>query len=345
MNYRKDWGRYLIAVEVIALILVLIYGAFRFIVPVGKNSDKSEGTIDGSEIVYNSDENTQDTEAVKSVSSQVIDTQIEPVTFSDAVNAKIESMSVEQKVCQLFITRPEEITGVTEFTQAGTKTKSAMSQYPLGGFIFSDTNFKGTAANRNMMSNIQKYANEQQGLNMFLAVNKSDNTVEFMTDNYMNMSIGISDDTVSGFTDSGIYTAITGFPGEKVTDISGLADSTANMIASGATAIVINNSTCEALTGDMSVPCSTSADSVGYLRNNAGFTGLIMTADLASGLPDGYSASEASVAAVKSGVSMIWVSTGFSDCYNAVLEAVQNGEISEDTLNQAVGRILTYKMN
>ncbi len=344
MNYRKDWGRYLIVIEVVALILVLIYGAFSIVAPAGKSLGKSAEATYDSEMVYSMDD-ASDAGTDGNASIADIDTQIEPMIFSDEVNANIESMSVEQKVCQLFITRPEEITGVTEFTQAGEKTKNAMNQYPLGGFIFSDINFKGTTATRNMMANIQQYANEQQGMNMFLAVNNADNTVQFMTDDYMNMSIGISSDVVSEYTNAGIYTALTGFPGEDVTDITALSDQTAGMVASGTTFVVVDNSTCEALTGDASAPCSTSANSVGYLRNNAGFSGLIMTSDLAYGLPDGYSASDASVEAIKSGVSIVWVSTGFLDCYNAVLTAAQNGDISEDTLNQAVGRILTYKMS
>ena len=50
-------------------------------------------------------------------------------------------MTTEEKVAQLFITRPEEITGVSQFTQAGNKTKAAIGTYPLGGFVFRQENF------------------------------------------------------------------------------------------------------------------------------------------------------------------------------------------------------------
>lgn len=343
MNYRNNWGRYLIAVEVAVLILVLVFGVVRFILPDNKNSRNNNGQPD-SEMIYN--QTVGDTES-DGDSNEInnINTQIEPVAFSDDVNAKIQSMSVEQKVCQLFITRPEEITGVSQFTQAGAKTKQAMSQYPLGGFVFSDSNFKATAANKNMMANIQKYANEQQGLNMFLAVSKSDNTAGFMTDNALNMGIGISADTVSEYSGAGVYTALTGFPGENVTELPSIEDTVKQNALSGATAMVIDNFACEALTGDANMPCSVSVNSVGYLRNTAGFNGIIMTSDLSSGLPDGYGAPQASVEAVKAGVSMVWVSTGFNDCYTAVLDAANSGEITEETLNQAVGRVLTIKMS
>ena len=52
---------------------------------------------------------------------------------------------------------------------------------------------------------------------------------------------------------------------------------------------------------------------------------------------------EAAVAAVKAGMSMLYVSTGFESSYNAVLSAVNSGEIPAEKLDDAVGRILTTK--
>ena len=47
-------------------------------------------------------------------------------------------MSVEQKVCQLFITRPEEVTGVTQFTQAGKKTQESLCGIPTLADMYSE---------------------------------------------------------------------------------------------------------------------------------------------------------------------------------------------------------------
>ena len=52
MNYRNNWGRYLIAVEVAVLILVLVFGVVRFILPDNKNSRNNNGQPD-SEMIYN----------------------------------------------------------------------------------------------------------------------------------------------------------------------------------------------------------------------------------------------------------------------------------------------------
>jgi len=49
------------------------------------------------------------------------------------------------------------------------------------------------------------------------------------------------------------------------------------------------------------------------------------------------------VEAMNAGADMLCVIDGFTNVYDAVLEAVENGEISEETLRVAVGRILTRK--
>ena len=81
-------------------------------------------------------------------------------------------MTTEEKVAQLFITRPEEITGVSQFTQAGNKTKAAIGTYPLGGFVFRQENFSGEAAVIKMMSSLQSFSQERLGVNLFLAIDE-----------------------------------------------------------------------------------------------------------------------------------------------------------------------------
>ncbi len=49
------------------------------------------------------------------------------------------------------------------------------------------------------------------------------------------------------------------------------------------------------------------------------------------------------VEAINTGADMLCVTDGFTNVYNSVLEAVENGEISEETLRVAMGRILTRK--
>ena len=114
---------------------------------------------------------TQETDGIQQV--QADGQQTAPAfTPSDSVKTKLSSMTTEEKVAQLFITRPEEITGVSQFTQAGNKTKAAIGTYPLGGFVFRQENFSGEAAVTKMMSSLQPFSQERLGVNLFLAIDE-----------------------------------------------------------------------------------------------------------------------------------------------------------------------------
>lgn len=115
-------------------------------------------------------------------------------------------------------------------------------------------------------------------------------------------------------------------------------------IEAGVPAVMMGNVICQSVTGEETTPCSTSAGAVNYMRTTMGFNGLLITDDLSdASLNKVYTQDEAAVAAVKAGMSMLYVSTCFESSYNAVLSAVNSGEIPAEKLDDAVGRILTTK--
>lgn len=414
MNFRKNGDKYLITIEVIALIVVLIFGAVHFVIP--DRSRKDNTIYTGSEINTDSEQST-DTAVPDDNGDDVVAAAFTP---SDSVKAKLESMTTEEKVAQMFITRPEEITGVAQFTQAGKKTKEALTTYPLGGFVFRQENFFGEAAVSQMMSNLQSYAQERNGVNMFLAIDEEGGdksplangnayTVEplpsemggadaagssaskiasYMTTNGLNMNMSPtadiaygdnadydkytfgSDSTtvadsvaaqISSYNGDGIFSVAGCFPGkgkavaDATTGMLWMTDTLADLetsdfvpykraIDSGVSAIMMGNVLCQSVTGEETTPCSLSSNAVNYVRSTMGFSGILITDDLSdTSLNSVYTQDEAVVAAVKAGMSMIYVSTGFEGSYNAVVEAANNGEISEEQLDDAVGRILTAK--
>lgn len=413
MNFRRNGDKYLITIEVIALIVVIVFGAVHFVMP--DNTTKK-----------NISENVEDQTNTEPVAdtSQPEDNgaAAEAVAFtpSDSVKAKLESMSTEEKVAQMFITRPEEITGVAQFTQAGKKTKAALETYPLGGFVFRQENFYGEAAVSQMMSNLQSYSQERIGMNMFLAIDEeggdrsplakgnaynveaapsemggadaagssASNIAGYMTTNGLNMNLSPSADIaygdnadndtytfgsdsttvadsvaaqISSYNGAGVFSVARCFPGkgkattDSATGMLWLTDNLADLeasdfvpykraIDSGVTALMMGNVLCQSVTGEETTPCSLSSKAVNYVRSTMGFTGILMTDDLSdTTLNAVYSQDEAAVAAVKAGMSMIYVSTGFEGSYSAVLSAVNSGEISAEQLDDAVGRILTIK--
>lgn len=114
-------------------------------------------------------------------------------------------------------------------------------------------------------------------------------------------------------------------------------------IDAGCGAIMVSHTFINAL--DAALPASLSVPVHRYLRNTMGFDGVIVTDDLAMGaITDLYGAEEAAILAVLAGNDLLCCSE-YQIQYTAVLEAVRSGRIAEETLDQAVRRILRWKSN
>jgi beta-N-acetylhexosaminidase len=94
-------------------------------------------------------------------------------------------------------------------------------------------------------------------------------------------------------------------------------------------------------------PASLSGDAIGVLRRDLGFDGVIITDDLAmAGARGSGTAAEAAVRAVRAGADLIIVSSPpqqQADAYDAVVEAVESGEIPRTRLEKSVERLLAVK--
>jgi beta-N-acetylhexosaminidase len=78
-----------------------------------------------------------------------------------------------------------------------------------------------------------------------------------------------------------------------------------------------------------------------------GFDGLVVTDDMTMGAIVGrYKIGEAVVRSIRAGSDILLVCHGYDNqvnAINAVLEAAKSGEISEDRLEESVGKILSLK--
>ena len=80
------------------------------------------------------------------------------------------------------------------------------------------------------------------------------------------------------------------------------------------------------------------------LRDSLGFEGVIVTDALnMGGIVRGYWPGEAAVKAIQAGTDMLIFSPDFKLAYQSVLEAVKDGRISQERLNESLRRILTVK--
>lgn len=112
-------------------------------------------------------------------------------------------------------------------------------------------------------------------------------------------------------------------------------------IQAGADAVLVSHNVMSCV--DSQLPASLSPAVHQELRNTLGFQGVIMTDDLAMEAVAAYATNEsAAVMAVQAGNDMI-VTTDFQTQIPQVVEAVKDGTIDEEQIDQSVTRILQWK--
>lgn len=130
----------------------------------------------------------------------------------DEVAKTVASLSLEQKVAQMFIVTPESITGVDTATQAGDTTKQALQNYPVGGIVYFEKNLLNADQTSTMISNSQQYAQDACGLPLFIGVDEEGGTVSRIGGNpgFDIANVGnMSDIGATGDTDKAKSTATT----------------------------------------------------------------------------------------------------------------------------------------
>ena len=85
---------------------------------------------------------------------------------------KIQSLTLEEKICQLFFITPECLTGYQQVTKAGDVTHEAINQYPVGGIMLSTQNLESVEQVREMNRLIQQYAAERVGIPVLISVDE-----------------------------------------------------------------------------------------------------------------------------------------------------------------------------
>ena len=105
------------------------------------------------------------------------------VNSDEEIESIISNLDTEEKVAQLFIVTPEEITGVAIVTQAGEKTKDALTLYPVGGLIYFSQNFEDPEQTREMLANTKQYIMDACGIEHFLDTDEEGGRVARLAEN------------------------------------------------------------------------------------------------------------------------------------------------------------------
>ena len=331
------------------------------------------------------------------------------------------ALTLEQKVGQLFIVRPDALDltlaqetindakadGVTELTDA---MRDALRTYPVGGICQFGKNISGPEQIKRFNDDLQaasqtplfitvdeeggrvsrlannpafdlpQYKNgaipdaramgqdiggylKQYGFNMDFApvadVNTNpDNPVigdrSFSSD--AETAARMVADAAQGLRENGILPTLKHFPGHGDTKedshtalavthktLAELQDCEFLPFAAdtGLHAVMVGHIAAPNVTGDMT-PATLSPALVGLIPDAENT--LIVTDSLAmDAITAAYTPGEAAVLALQAGCDVLLMPNGLPEAYNAVLQAVKDGTISEERLDRSVDKILRYK--
>ena len=353
------------------------------------------------------------------VLSEDEDTVENPV--NETVELFLSEMSLHDKICQMILAAPEALTGVETATAAGQMTQEAMSDYPVGGVILFAKNLENKDQTAGMISNLQKYAKDYNGIGLFISVDEEggkvarvaqklgttqlrpmyeyreqgtktayENAAAIAKDisrfgfnldfapvadtwsNSKNKVIGdraYSDDfektaelvasAVEGFHSENIMCTVKHFPGHGDTEEDSHTGSayvykTLNELRSkellpfkagiraGADMVMVGHITLPELD---SLPASLSSVIItDILRGELEYDGVVITDSLSmKALTDYYGEDKIAVMAVQAGNDILLCQTGMKSMVGALEDAVANGEITEERIDDSVRRILTLK--
>ncbi|HET7550825.1 MAG TPA: glycoside hydrolase family 3 N-terminal domain-containing protein [Gemmatimonadaceae bacterium] len=167
---------------------------------------------------------------------------------------------------------------------------------------------------------------------------------------------------VKGVQDAGIVATLKHFPGHGDTDVDShvglpLVDATmarldtvelvpfAAGIEAGAGIVMTAHIALPAVQGDSTTPATLAPRIItGLLRDSLHFRGLAITdAMTMGGIGKGYTTEESSVLAVKAGADVLLKPTDPTKAIDAVVAAVERGEISRARIDSSVRRVLELK--
>ena len=92
--------------------------------------------------------------------------------FDEQADSILSRMTLEEKIYQMMILMPEQLTGSETVTSAGNSTKESLKRYPVGGIMYMAGNLKDPGQTRAMLENTQEYAADIEGIPLFLCVDE-----------------------------------------------------------------------------------------------------------------------------------------------------------------------------
>lgn len=160
MTNRKKYVRqvrFLFIVAVISMCSLMLNGCNKATKPTGDKTIEITSEKDsGDDILTKNVKESSD----RKVDSSGMSEQSEgnQQTIEEMAKKIVDEMTIDEKVYQMFIVLPEQLTGVGQVTAAGTTTQEALEKYPVGGILYLSQNIVSRNQTQTMLSNVQAYS-------------------------------------------------------------------------------------------------------------------------------------------------------------------------------------------
>ncbi len=157
---------YLTLIVIVMLIVAAGYFGVRGIIRYVRNyNEKVNRVIEEAEssVAAELEGDGNDMPIIQEESSPVVDNEgYLPDNVEDPLDELIESllndMSTEEMVAGMFMVTPESITGVGTVVKAGDGTKTAITENPVGGIVYSAKNFQSAEQFTEMMTSTKGFS-------------------------------------------------------------------------------------------------------------------------------------------------------------------------------------------
>ena len=342
-----------------------------------------------------------------------------PTPSLDPAEELLAGMTLHEKVCQLFVVQPADLTGVYKVTAAGETTRQALERYPVAGLLYDASNLVTMEQTKTMLANVQTFTKipliltcDEEGGRVNRLMHTigttyigpmldykdqgrqvaEDNAKTIASDliscgfnmdlapvadvwsNPNNTAIGdraYSDDfeqaaelvsaAVNGFHQGGAACTLKHFPGHGDTSADSHYGSvyvyktldelrTAEFlpfqagISAGADAVMMGHLILPDIDGQPALMSHKIVTEI--LREELGFVGVVITDSLEmQAMTDHYGSGEIAVKAIQAGVDLLLSPQNLDQAVAALTQAVEEGTITQERLDESVLRVLRLKIN
>lgn len=117
-------------------------------------------------------------------------------TLDEQVENILNSMTLEEKICQMFILAPEDLykdyEKIWQIKTVGDDMKSRLQKYPVAGFILFASNLDNPTQTKTLLSDLQQFSQEIEGLPFFTCVDEEGGRVARIgnNDNFVVKKVG-----------------------------------------------------------------------------------------------------------------------------------------------------------